>query len=98
MIKRIVFIPLLLILFNITGKCQKHDSASFINLPEKLPAIIVNGDTMVEITLNELMVVGDRVFKSYEDAMRFYMLKRDVKIVYPVQYWPRQPSTNARKR
>jgi hypothetical protein len=82
--KRRLILLLLSLVFTTKGICQKPDSSSLhINLPDKLPAIIVNGDTMALVNLNEVVVVGDRVFKSYDDAMRYYMLKRDVKIVYP---------------
>jgi len=76
-------IVLLFSLFSISGICQKTDSSLLADLPARLPAIIVNGDTMAMVNLNEVMVVGDRVFKNFDDAMRYYMLKRDIKIVYP---------------
>jgi hypothetical protein len=54
-----------------------------IELPSRLPAIIVNGDTLPYVDLGEVMVVGTRVFKSYDEAVRYYTLVRDMKIVYP---------------
>jgi hypothetical protein len=54
-----------------------------IELPSRLPAIVVNGDTLPYVDLGEVMVVGTRVFKSYDEAIRYYTLVRDVKLVYP---------------
>jgi hypothetical protein len=79
-----VVITLITLLAPVGGKCQKADSSvSLANLPTSLPAIIVNGDTTPVVNLGELMVIGERVFKNFDDAMKYYMLKRDVKIVYP---------------
>jgi hypothetical protein len=66
------------------GLCQKADSGKMtVSLPTTLPTIIVNGDTTPMVTLDQVMIISNRVFKTYEDAMKYYMLQRNIKIVYP---------------
>jgi len=79
-----VFILLLSSLSYLTAICQKADTGRIvINLPERLPAIIVNGDTLPYVDLGEVLVLSNRVFKSYDEAIKYYTLQRDIKIVYP---------------
>lgn len=69
---------------SITGICQKSDSGALaMNLDMKVPAIIVRGDTVPVIDLDQVMVISNRVFKTYDEAVKYYMLERDVKTVYP---------------
>jgi len=84
MYKRLPLIFLLSCLTWLNASCQQADTGHhFINLPERLPAIIVDGDTLPYVNLNEVMVVGNRVFKNYDEAIRYYTLERNIKIVYP---------------
>jgi len=85
MIKRLaIYLVLFLFGYGNEGMCLNPDSSLIhINLPTKLPVIIENGDTTAIAYLDEITIVDDRIFKNYDDAMRYYTLKRDVKIVYP---------------
>jgi hypothetical protein len=49
----------------------------------ELPAIIVNGDTLPVADLRGVSIVSNRVFRSYGDALKYYMLERDVEVAYP---------------
>src|SRR6267378_1834505 len=48
-----------------------------------LPAIIVNGDTIPVVNLQEVYIVSNLVFKNQRQAEKYNKLKRDVKKVYP---------------
>lgn len=66
------------------GFCQKADLGAIgITIDTKLPAIVVNGDTTALVELGQVMVIGNREFKNYTEAMQYYMLERNIKIVYP---------------
>jgi len=54
-----------------------------IPLYEKTPATIIDGDTVAVINLGMVVVMADRKFVSVEEAMKYYMLRRDVKVAYP---------------
>lgn len=73
----------MLLLGPIAGFCQKTDTAGILILDTKLPAIVVNGDTTALVDLGQVMVISNRVFKSYDDALKYYTLEQNVKIVYP---------------
>ncbi len=50
-----------------SAPCQKADPGALaINLPSTLPTIIVNGDTTPVANLDEVTVIGNRVFKSFD--------------------------------
>lgn len=84
MYKRLLILFVFIGLIGFKAECQKADTGRIvINLPERLPAIIVNGDTLPYVDLGEVMVIGNRVFKSYDEAIKYYTLQRDLKIVYP---------------
>ena len=46
-------------------------------------ATIINGDTVALFNLNPVVIVSQRVFRNTDDAIKYYMLCRDVKIAYP---------------
>src|SRR5205085_1732474 len=48
-----------------------------------LPIMILNGDTFLTCTLQEVVVVSKRTFKDPVAQARFNQLKRNVLIVYP---------------
>lgn len=48
-----------------------------------LPATIINGDTVSIRNLYPVYVVANRVFANTDEAFKYYLLKRDVKIAYP---------------
>lgn len=50
---------------------------------QKIPATLIDGDTVALFNLNPVFVVGERIFPNVEDAMKYYMLRRDVEIAYP---------------
>jgi hypothetical protein len=50
---------------------------------EKTPATIIDGDTVAILSLNPVMIIADRKFPSVEDAMKYFRLRRDVKVAYP---------------
>ncbi|MBN8703497.1 MAG: DUF4294 domain-containing protein [Bacteroidetes bacterium] len=60
-------------------------SAQETNALKGIPvrAVIVDGDTMPYISLNEVRIVGDRIFKNKKQQEIYWKLKRDVKKVYP---------------
>ncbi len=49
----------------------------------KLPASIIDGDTVPLITIRPVIVVSERNFADINEAMKYYMLRRDVKVAYP---------------
>jgi hypothetical protein len=55
----------------------------FMTIYEKVPAVLIDGDTVAQLNLNPVNVFSDRVFLNTEDAMKYYILRRDVKIAYP---------------
>ncbi|MEI6764912.1 MAG: DUF4294 domain-containing protein [Bacteroidota bacterium] len=46
-------------------------------------AIIIDGDTLPIIALDDVRIYGPIIFKSKHEAIKFTRLIRDVKIVYP---------------
>ncbi len=63
-----------------------RDTAAKRNSPvlqTELPAIIVNGDTLPQAQLPDVAIIAARIFKNYNDALRYYTLQHDVEIAYP---------------
>lgn len=58
-------------------------SLASIPLYEKIPAALIDGDTVAQLDLNPVVVIADRVFTNTGDAMKYYILRRDVKVAYP---------------
>ena len=68
----------------LTGTAQFSVIASPpLPLQGKLPASIIDGDTVPMMTLNTVTVMADRKFTDVATAMKYCMLKRDVKVAYP---------------
>ena len=53
--------------------------------------IILAGDSIVQssISLEEAYVFGKLQFSSYDDKLRYYILRRKTHKVYPMPNWPR---------
>jgi len=58
-------------------------SARPVPLYAKNLATLINGDTVAIFDLNPVVVVANRVFHNVDDAVKYYMLRRDVKVAYP---------------
>jgi hypothetical protein len=58
-------------------------SQASIPLYEKTPATIINGDTVAIFYLDPVIVASNRAFINIQEAMKYYTLKRDVKVAYP---------------
>ncbi|HTA26378.1 MAG TPA: DUF4294 domain-containing protein [Bacteroidia bacterium] len=54
-----------------------------VPLDVKLPASVIDGDTVPIITIRPVIVVSERNFADINEAMKYYMLRRDVKVAYP---------------
>jgi hypothetical protein len=54
-----------------------------IPLYAKIPATIIDNDTVALLNLDPVMVISDRKFLNTDDAMKYYRLRRDVKVAYP---------------
>jgi len=54
-----------------------------VPLYEKIPAAIIDGDTVAQFNLDPVVVIADRIFLTTDDAMKYYKLRRDVKVAYP---------------
>lgn len=90
-----LFITILVTMLTINWSClcqnvavppSRQDTSARSNttmLQVELPAIVVNGDTIPVADLQVVDIVSNRVFKSYNDAWKYYLLKRDVEVAYP---------------
>jgi hypothetical protein len=56
---------------------------SAVSANDKMPATIINGDTVAIVNLNQVFIVSRRIFSSTDEAIKYYTLCRDVKIAYP---------------
>jgi hypothetical protein len=76
----------LLLLFFEPFKAESQ-SAIASNYPvplyTKIPATLLDGDTVAIFNLNPVVVVSERIFPNVNDAMKYYILRRDVKVAYP---------------
>lgn len=54
-----------------------------IPLDAKIPATLIDGDTVAQFNLSPVVIVSERKFTDIKEAMKYYMLRRDVKIAYP---------------
>jgi len=87
--KNSVFIKGLFVAFLLTMSLfvvQSQSATTIIpsvGICTKVPAILLNGDTVAVFNLNPVVVVSNRVFLSIEEAMKYYMLRRDVRVAYP---------------
>lgn len=76
------FFPACIVLSLISFKGKAQNTSPVIT-SEKVPAIIVNGDTEITIPLNPVIVSSQRIFRTTDDAIKYYTLCRDVKVAYP---------------
>src|ERR1700744_4773037 len=66
------------------GKAQPRMLPSYTAAPDgKIPATVENGDTIPFIYMGQGFVVSRRAFRNTDEAVKYYMLCRDVKIAYP---------------
>lgn len=84
MFNRVLFGLVLLLIKSFGGIGQ----APFQSPPDppvstKTPATIIDGDTVAIMNLNPVTVIADRVFLNTDDAVKYYILRRDVKVAYP---------------
>ncbi|MGP8214756.1 MAG: DUF4294 domain-containing protein [Bacteroidia bacterium] len=49
----------------------------------RLPATIINGDTVGIVDMSEQLVCGHRVFANCTEAANYYILEQNIKTVYP---------------
>jgi len=84
MLKLILFTLTILAIkpFGVVGQLVSSSTPA-MPLYEKVPATIINGDTVAQINLATVVVMANRKFMSIEDAMKYYSLRRDVKVAYP---------------
>ncbi len=84
MFKFLLFIIIALFIKPLGGLSQTKANSvvpQSVNLP--LPATVINGDTVSICDLNTVNVVRDRVFANTDEAFKYYLLRRDVKVAYP---------------
>jgi hypothetical protein len=82
---RLVLVSLTIL---VVKTCGLHAQTAFkpvqpVPLYEKTPATIINGDTVAIFYLNPVVVAANRAFVNIQEAMKYYTLKRDVKVAYP---------------
>jgi len=75
--KKIAIILILSLLFSVIGYGQEKKDKYLV------PYIIVNGDTMPEISLPSVWIISPRIFKNKREEKRWNKLVRNVKKVYP---------------
>jgi hypothetical protein len=82
---KFVFFALFLLFINPLGVFSQHVVVSPMHdaVPTPLPATILDGDTVSIRNLNPVYVVANRVFPNTDEAMKYYILRRDVKVAYP---------------
>lgn len=81
-----VFFSILLILFAFAIKAQPNDTINRYNDikgKDILDAIIIDGDTIPIMILDEILFVQTPTYTSKEAKRRYYILKRKVFKVYP---------------
>jgi Domain of unknown function (DUF4294) len=57
--------------------------AALTPLPARYPATIIDGDSVAIMNLRPVIVVTNRKFADMDEAIKYYTLKRDVKVAYP---------------
>ncbi len=84
MLKQVSFIYIFLLITYLGATAQiATTTPALIPLECKLPATIIDGDTMPLITIRPVMVISERHFADINEAMKYYILRRDVKVAYP---------------
>ncbi|HET7817804.1 MAG TPA: DUF4294 domain-containing protein [Bacteroidia bacterium] len=51
--------------------------------PVMMPLMAINGEALPTLTLNEVPISADRMFKNDKDRLAYFRLKRDVRKAYP---------------
>jgi hypothetical protein len=76
---------ILSLLIGVNGFCQVKSVAknNLHHLSVRLPATIINGDTVGIVDMNEVLVSRQRVFANCTDAANYYILEQNLKVVYP---------------
>ena len=49
----------------------------------RLPATVINGDTIGIVDMSEVLVCGHRFFANCTEAANYYILEQNIKTVYP---------------
>ncbi len=80
------YLAILFALFGLSAISQVKPitKASLLrHLGVRLPATIINGDTIGIVDMCEVLVCGHRTFANCTDAANYYILEQNVKVVYP---------------
>ena len=51
--------------------------------PVMMPLVAINGEALPTLTLNEVPISADRMYKNDKDRLAYFRLKRDVRKAYP---------------
>jgi hypothetical protein len=78
-ITRLVSLVILLFLIRSSGVFAQPSAEKNI----MVPSITIDGEELPTLTLKEVPVVANRVFKNQKDLLAYLKLKRDVKKAYP---------------
>jgi hypothetical protein len=68
---------------NAFGQVKTVAQPNLHHLAIRVPATIINGDTVPLMDLGEVTVVGQHVFANVTEAANYYILERNIKVVYP---------------
>jgi hypothetical protein len=69
---------------SLQGKGQIKEFVNTLdNIGVRLPANIINGDTVPMVNMDMVLVISDRTFTNYDEALKYYSLRRDVQAAYP---------------
>lgn len=80
--KRMVLFLLLSTSLHVIGQVS-GPAYALVNIATRLPAKIINGDTVGIVMMDPVYVITDRTFYNYDEALKYFTLKRDVKATYP---------------
>lgn len=80
-----VFITILLFITTPLVVFSQHAIRPGPSIPlySTLPATVLDGDTVGVCNLSPVVVVAERVFPDSKTAMKYYLLRYDVKVAYP---------------
>lgn len=78
-------LTILSLFIGVNGFCQVKTLTknSLHHLSIRLPATIINGDTVAIVDMNEVLVSRQRVFANCTEAANYYILEQNLKVVYP---------------
>ena len=83
MFVRVSHILIVLLCLSLGAEAQSPALLTAMPLDAKTPAILLDGDTVAQFNLSPVVIISDRKFVDVNDAMKYYMLRRDVKVAYP---------------